>query len=172
MQHSRLPCPSLSPRVCSNSRPLSWWCYLTLSSSVILFFSFLNISQHQDLFQWVSSSHKVARVLEFQLQHQFFWWISRVDFLQDWLVCSSCCPRDSQASSKSHHSSKPSVLLCSAFSVVQLSHPSMTTGKTIALTRQTIVCKVMYLLFKMLSRFVMNFQYLLFCHLLLISKSS
>ena len=47
-----------------------------------------NLSQHQGLFQWVSSSHQVAKVLEFQLQHQSFQWIFRIDFLKDWLVCS------------------------------------------------------------------------------------
>ena len=56
-----------------------------------------------------------------------------------------------------HHSSKPSILQCSAFFTVQLSHPYMTTGKAIALTRQTFVGKVMSLLFKMLSRLVMTF---------------
>ena len=56
-----------------------------------------------------------------------------------------------------HHSSKASVLWCSAFFTVQLSHPYMTTGKTIALTRQTFVGKVMSLLFNMLSRFVLAF---------------
>ena len=56
-----------------------------------------------------------------------------------------------------HHSSKASILQCSAFFIVQLSHPYMTTGKTIALTRQTFVGKVMYLLFNMLSRFVIAF---------------
>ena len=56
-----------------------------------------------------------------------------------------------------HHSSKASILQCSAFFKVQLSHPYMTTGKTIALTRWTFVCKVMSLLFKMLSRFVIAF---------------
>ena len=59
----------------------------------------LNLSQHQGLFKWVSSSHQVAKVLEFQLQHQSFQWIFRTDFLQDWLVGSSCSPRDSQESS-------------------------------------------------------------------------
>ena len=62
--------------------------------------SALNLSQHQGLFQWVSSSHQVARVLELQLQlqlhHQSFQWIFRVDFLKDWLVWSPYCPRDSQ----------------------------------------------------------------------------
>ena len=58
-----------------------------------------NLSQHQGLFQWITSSHQVAKVLEFQLQHQSFQWIFRTDFLQDGLVGSPCCPRDSQESS-------------------------------------------------------------------------
>ena len=58
-----------------------------------------NLSQHQGLFQWVSSSHQVAKVLEFQLQHWSFQWIFRTDFLEDWLVWSPCSPRDSQESS-------------------------------------------------------------------------
>ena len=56
-----------------------------------------------------------------------------------------------------HHSSKASILWCSAFFTVQLSHPYMTTGKTIAVTRQTFVGKVMSLFFKMLSRLVITF---------------
>ena len=58
--------------------------------------SAFNLSQHQGLFKWVSSLHQVAKVLEFQFQHQSFQCIYRVDFLQDWLVWSPCCPRDSQ----------------------------------------------------------------------------
>ena len=58
-----------------------------------------NLSQHQGLFQWVSSSHQVAKVLEFRLQHQSFQWIFRTDFLEDGLVGSPCSPRDSQESS-------------------------------------------------------------------------
>ena len=57
----------------------------------------LNLSQYQRLFQWVGSSHQVAKVLD--LQHQSFQWIFRVDFLQDWLVGSPCSPRDSRESS-------------------------------------------------------------------------
>ena len=57
------------------------------------------LSQHQGLFQWVSSLHKVAKVLEFQLQHQSFQWISRTDLLSNGLVESPCSPRDSQESS-------------------------------------------------------------------------
>ena len=58
-----------------------------------------NLSQHQGLFQWVSSSYQVAKVLEFQLQHQSFQWIFRTDFLWDGLVGFPCSPRDSQESS-------------------------------------------------------------------------
>ena len=52
-----------------------------------------NLSQHQGLFQWVSSSHQVAKVLELQLQHQSFQWIIRTDFFFDWLIWSPCSPR-------------------------------------------------------------------------------
>ena len=58
-----------------------------------------NLSQNQGLFQLVSSSHQMAKVLEFQLQHQSFQWIFRTDFLEDGLVGSPCCPGDSQESS-------------------------------------------------------------------------
>ena len=61
--------------------------------------SALNLSQHQGLCKWVRSSHQVAKVLEFQLQHQSFQWTSRSDLLQDGLVGSPCSPRDSQESS-------------------------------------------------------------------------
>ena len=58
-----------------------------------------NLCQHQGLFKWVSSSHQVAKVLEFQLQHQSFQWTPRTDLLQNGLVGSPCSPRDSQESS-------------------------------------------------------------------------
>ena len=58
----------------------------------------LNLSQHQGLFQWLSSSHRVAKVLELQLQHPSFQWIFRVDFLKHWLVWSLCCPSELQES--------------------------------------------------------------------------
>ena len=67
-----------------------------LSSPSPLAFSF---SQNQGLFQWVCSSQQVAKLLEFQLQHQSFQGIFRTDFLQEWLVGSPCSPRDSQESS-------------------------------------------------------------------------
>ena len=79
---------------------------------------------------------------------------TRTDLLQNGLVGSPCSPRDSLLQ---HHSSKTSILRCSAFFIVQLSYPCMTTGKTIALTRRTFVGKVASLLFNMLSRLVINF---------------
>ena len=93
-QHARLPGPWLSSRVCSDSRPLSWWCHPSISSSIAPSPPALNLSQHQGLFQWVGSSHHVAKVLEFQ--YQSLEWIFRVDFLQDWLVWSPCCTRNCQ----------------------------------------------------------------------------
>ena len=94
-------------------------------------------SQHQGLFQWVNSLHEVAKVLEFQLQHQSFQWISRTDlFRMDWLDLLAV--QETLKSLLQHHSSKASILRGSAFFTVQLSHPYMTTGKTIALTRQTL----------------------------------
>ena len=81
LQHGRPPCPSPPPGIYSNSCPLSWWCHPTTSSSVVTSPLAFNLSQHQGLFQWVSSSHQVAKVLEFQLQHQSFQWIFRTDFL-------------------------------------------------------------------------------------------
>ena len=98
-QHARPPCPSPTPGVYPNSGPLTWWCQPAISSSVIPFSSSPNPSQHQGLFQRVNSSHEVAKVLEFQLQHQSFQWTPRTDLLQDGLAVSPCSPRDSQESS-------------------------------------------------------------------------
>ena len=73
--------------------------YPTISSSVIPFSFCRHFPQHQGLFQWVSSSHQVAKVLEFQLQQQSLQWTPRTDLLEDGLVGSPCSPRDSQESS-------------------------------------------------------------------------
>ena len=97
LQHTRLPCPSVSPRVCSNSCLLTQWCHPTISSYVTTFYTCPQSVLASRSFPMSSSSHQVAKVLE--LQHQSFQWIFRVDFLKDWLVWSPCCPRDSQASS-------------------------------------------------------------------------
>ena len=116
----------------------------------------LNLSQHQGLFKWVSSLHQVAKVLEFQLQHQSLQWTpGLMSFRMDWLDLLAV--QGILKSLLQHHSSKASILGCSAFFLVQLSHPYMTTGKTIALTRRTSVTKVISLLFNMLSRLVIAF---------------
>ena len=104
-----------------------------------------NLSQNQGLFKWVSSSHQVAKVLEFQLQHQSIQWLFTIDFLKDGLVGSPCSPRDSQESSPTPQFKSINSCWHSAFITVQLSYSYMTTGKTIALTRQTFVGKVMSL---------------------------
>ena len=96
-KHARPPCPPLTPGAYTNSCPSSWWCHPTISSSVSSSHPAFNLSQHQGLFQWVSSSHQVAKVLEFQLQS--FQRNPRVDLLQNGLVGSPCSPRDSQESS-------------------------------------------------------------------------
>ena len=98
-----------------------------------------NLSQHQGLFQGVSSSHQVAKVLEFQSQHQSFQWIVSTDFFEDWFDLLAV--QGTLKSILQHRSSEVSVLWHSAFFMVQLSHPYMTTGKTIALTRWTFVGK-------------------------------
>ena len=115
-----------------------------------------NPSQNQGLFQWVNSSHEVAKILEFQLQHhpsnEHPGLISfRMDYLDILAV------QGTLKSLLQHHSSKASLLQHSAFFTVQLSHPYMTTGKTIALTRWTFVGKVMSLLFNMVSSVGHNF---------------
>ena len=115
-----------------------------------------NLAQHQGLFKWVSSSHQVAKALEFQLQHQSFQWIFRTDFL--WMdLLNLLAVQGTLRSLLQHHSSKASILWCSAFFIVQISHPYMTTGKTIALTRRTFIGKVTSLLFNILSRLVIAF---------------
>ena len=115
-----------------------------------------NLSQHQGLFQWVSSSHQVAKDWSFSFSispsNEYSGMISfRVDRLALLAV------QGTLKSLLQHHSSKASILWCSAFFVVQFSHPYMTTGNTITLTRWTFVGKVMSLLFNMLSRFVITF---------------
>ena len=84
-----------------------------------------NLSQHQGLFKSVSSLHQVAKVLEFQLQHQSFQWLFRTYFLEDWLVGSPCSTRDSQVSSPTPQFKSINSLALSFF-MVQLSYPYMT----------------------------------------------
>ena len=99
----------------------------------------------------------MAKVLEFQLQHQSFQWTPRTYLPKDGLVGSPCSPRDSQESSPTPHFKSTNSSVLSFLNIVQLSHPYMTTGKTIALTRRTFVGNIMSLLFNMLSRLVITF---------------
>ena len=116
-----------------------------------------NPSQNQGIFQWVSSSREVAKVLSFSLsispsnEHP-----GLISFRMDWLDLLAV--QGTLKSILQHHSSKASIFWHSAFFTVQLSHPYVTTGKTIALTRQTFVGKVTSLLFNMLSRLVITFH--------------
>ena len=99
LQHARPPCPSPSPGVHSNSCPSSRWCHLATSSSVVPFTSCPQSLPASGSFPMSQLSQEVAKVLEFQLQHQSFQRNLRVDLLQNGLVGSPCSPRDSQESS-------------------------------------------------------------------------
>ena len=115
-----------------------------------------NPSQHQGLLQWVSSSNQVAKYwsLSFSISpcNEYSGLIS---FRMDWLDLLAV--QGTLKSLPQHHSSKASILQHSALFIVQLSHPYMTTGITIALTRQNVFGKVMSLLYNMLSRLVIAF---------------
>ena len=155
LQRARLPCPSPTPRACSNSCPLSQWCHPIIS---LLFPSppAFNLSQHEGLFKWVSPLHQVAKVLEFQQKHQpSNEYSALISFRIDWLVWSYS-PRDSQESSPTpQFKSITSSALSFLYSPTLLSiHDSW---KTIALTRRSFVVKVMSLLLNMLSRLVITF---------------
>ena len=152
LEHARPPCPSPTPRACSNSCPSSQWCHPTISSSVVPFslrlqsfpasgsfpISQLFASGGQSIGASASAfspSNKHSRLIPF-----------RMDCLDVLAV------QGTLESILQHHSSKASNLRHSAFFIVQLSHPYMTTGKTIALTRQTFVGKlVSFNLFFMLA---------------------
>ena len=95
-----LPVHHQLPESNQTQRPLSLWCHSAISSPLSSPSPPApNPSQHQGLFHWVNSSHEVAKVLEFELQHQCFQWTPRADLLQNGLVGSPCSPRDSQESS-------------------------------------------------------------------------
>ena len=115
-----------------------------------------NLFQHQGLFKWVSSLHQVPKYWSFSFSispsNEYSGLIS---FRMDWLDLFAV--QETLKSLLQQHNSKASILQLSAFFIVQLSHPYLTTGKTIALTRWTFVDKVMSLLFNMLSRLVINF---------------
>ena len=150
LQHTRPPCPSPTPRVHPNPCPLSRWCHPNISSSVIPFSSCPQSFPASGFFQMSQLFTLGGQVLEFQLQHQSFQRTPElISFRMDWLDLLAV--QGTLKSLLQHHSSKASIPRRSAFFTVQLSHPYMTTGKTIALTRQTLVSKVMSLFLNMLS---------------------
>ena len=138
-QHTRPPCPSSTSRVHPNPCPLSRWCHPTISSSVVSFscpqsFPASGPFQMSQLFtsggQSIGASAS-ASVLPMNTQE--------ISFRMTWLDLLAV--KGTLKSLLQHHSSKASILWCSAFFIVQLSHPCMTTGKTIALTRRTFLAK-------------------------------
>ena len=150
-QHARPPCPSPTPGVYLNSCPLSWWCHLTISSSVVPFSSCLQFFPESGSFQMsplftsggqntgVSASTSVLPMN----------YPGPISIRMDWLDLLAV--QGTLKSLLQHHSSKASILLLSALFIAQLLCPCITIGKTIALTRRTFVDKVMSLLFNMLS---------------------
>ena len=153
-QHARPPCPSPTAGVYPNPCPLSWLCHPTISSSVVPFsscpqsFPASGSFQMSQLFASGGQSIGVSASTSVLPMNT-----------QDWspLGWTGWISLQSKGLSKSRlqqHSSKASIIQRSAFLIVQLSRPYMTTGKTITLTRWTFVGKVMFLLFNMLSRLV------------------
>ena len=146
LQHARHPCPSPTPRACSNSCPLSQWCHPTVSSSVVPFSSCLQSFPASGSFPmsqfFVSGGQSIGASVSISHSNEYSGLISfRIDWF-DFLAV-----QETLRSLLQHHSSKASILWYSAFFMVQLSHLYMTIGKTIALTKRTFVGKVISLLF-------------------------
>ena len=121
LQHTRLPCPSSTPGACSNTCPLSWWCHPTISSSVVPLSSF-SLSQHQDLFNGSVLLIRWPKYWSFSFSIS----ISNehpglISFRMDWLYLLAV--QGTLKSLLQHHSLKASILQCSTFFTVQLSHP-------------------------------------------------
>ena len=156
LQHTRLPCPSLSPRVCSNSYPLNWWCHQTISSSVTPFFTCPQSFPVSGSFQmsqlFTSGGQSIgasasASVLSMNTQGWFPLGLTGLISLQ------------STGLSRVYSSTTFENINSSVLSLLHgpLSHLYMTTGKAILLTICTFVCKVMSLHFNTLSRFDITF---------------
>ena len=155
LQHARPPCPSPTPAACSNSCPSSQGCHTTISSSVVPFSSCPQSFPASGSFQlsqlFASGGQSIGASASTSVLPMNSGLISfRIDWF-DLLAVQGTFKGLLQ-----HYSSKASILWCSAFFKV-LSNPYMTTGKTIALTRQTSVSKVMSLRFNMMSRIVIAF---------------
>ena len=138
LQHSRLPCLSSTPRACSNSCPFSWWCHSTISSSVFpissCLQSFSALGSYTMSQFFTSSGQSIGVSASASVLPMNIWNWSPLGWT-GWMSLQSM----SLKSLLQHHSSEASTLWRSAFFIVQLSHPYMTTGRTIALTRQTFV---------------------------------
>ena len=139
LQHIRPPCPSPTPGVYWKSCPLSRWCHPTTSSSVIHF------SSHFQSFP-ASGSFPMSQILTSGGQSIGVSASASVlpMTIQDWSHLGQTGWISLQSNLKSllqHHSSKVSILWCSTFFIIQVSHPYLTTGKTIALTRWTLLAK-------------------------------
>ena len=156
LQYTRPHCLSTTPGACSNSCPLSQWCHPTISSSVTPFSSLLQSFPTSGSFQmsqfFTSGGQSIgASTWSISPPNEYPGLIS---FRINWF---DLAVQGTLKSLLQHHSSKASILWHSAFFMIQLSHPYMTTGKTIALTRRTLVGKVMSLLLNILSRLVIAF---------------
>ena len=128
LQHTRLPCPLPSPGVCSDSCPSNQWCYLIISSCVTLFSSCLQSFPDQGLFQGVSSSHQYwSFSFSISPSNEYS---GLTSFRINWFYLLAV--QGTLKSLLQHHNLKASVLWHSAFFMIQLSHPYMTTGQTIA----------------------------------------
>ena len=158
LQHARLPCPSPTPEAYSNSCPSRWWCHPTISSSFVSFSSCLQSFPTSGCFQMTALHIRWPKCWSFSFnispsnEHP-----GTMSLRMDWVDLLAV--QGTLKSLLQHDSSKASILRHSACFTVQLSHPYMTTGKTIALSRRTFVGKVMSLLLNMLSRLViLSFQ--------------
>ena len=134
LQQVRLPCPSPTLRAFSNSCPSSRWCHLTISSSVVPFSSYFQSFPAIRVFSNVSVLHiRWPKYWSFIFSiSPFNEYLGLISFRIDWF---DLAVHGTLKSLLQHHSSKASTLQCSAFFMVQLTHPYMTIGKTIALTR-------------------------------------
>ena len=156
LQHDKLLCPPISPRVYSNSCPLSWWPlnHLILCRPFLLLplnFPSIGVFSNESALhsRWpknwsfnfsISSSNEYLGLISFRM---------------DWFDLLTV--QGTLKGLVQHQNSEASILWCSDFFMVQLSHLYMTTGKTIALTRRALVGKVMSLLLNILSRLVITF---------------
>ena len=157
LQHTRPPCLSPIPGIYSNSCPLSQWCHPAILSSVIPFFSCLQTFPASGFFSNESILH-----IRWPKYWSFSFNISPssehsglISFRMDRLDLFAV--QGTLKSLLQHHSSNTWIIQCAAVYIVPLSHPHVTTGKTIALTRWAFVDKVMSLLFNMLSRLAITF---------------